>query len=69
MYILAAAFNDYGVNKSLAEYVMSQFESKDFPMTEIRTAINSAYNHSHKFGTKFYEDEEVIECALNKVDL
>tara|TARA_R110000868_G_scaffold54268_3_gene169915 strand:- start:3162 stop:5570 length:2409 start_codon:yes stop_codon:yes gene_type:complete len=67
VYILAAAFNDYGVNKSLAEYVMSQFESKDFPMTEIRTAINSAYNHSHKFGTKFYEDEEKISQVKQKI--
>jgi hypothetical protein len=67
VYILAAAFNDYGVNKSLAEYVMSQFESKDFPMTEIRTAINSAYSHSHKFGTKFYEDEEKISQVKQKI--
>jgi hypothetical protein len=67
VYILAAAFNDYGVNKSLAEYVMSQFESSDFPMTEIRTAINSAYNHSHKFGTKFYEDEEKISQVKQKI--
>ena len=29
VYILAAAFNDYGVNKSLAEYIMSQFETQD----------------------------------------
>lgn len=67
VYILAAAFNDYGVNKSLAEYVMSQFESSDFPMTEIRTAINSAYSHSHKFGTKFYEDEEKISQVKQKI--
>lgn len=67
VYILAAAFNDYGVNKSLAEYVMSQFETSDFPMTEIRTAINSAYNHSHKFGTKFYEDEEKISQVKQKI--
>ena len=28
VYVLAAAFNDYGVNKSLAEYIMSSFEVK-----------------------------------------
>ncbi len=67
VYILAAAFNDYGVNKSLAEYVMSQFETSDFPMTEIRTAINSAYSHTQKFGTKFYEDEEKLSQVKQKI--
>jgi len=33
VYILAAAFNDYGINKSLAEYIIGQFEQSDFPMS------------------------------------
>ena len=60
IYILAAAFNDYGINKSLAEYIMGQFESKDFPISEIKTTINSAYSHTQKFGTKYYEDNNKI---------
>ena len=43
MFILASALNDYGVNKSLSEYVMSQFVSTKHPMSEIQTIINSAY--------------------------
>ena len=33
VYVLAAAFNDFGVNRSLAEYVMSEFQTRDFPMS------------------------------------
>lgn len=67
VYILAAAFNDYGITKSLAEYVMSQFEAKDFPMSEIQTTINSAYSHTHKFGTKYYEDDEKVNQIKQKI--
>lgn len=67
VYILAAAFNDYGVTKSLAEYVMSQFEAKDFPMSEIQTTINSAYSHTHKFGTKYYEDDDKVNQIKQKI--
>lgn len=60
VYILAAAFNDYGVNKSLAEYIMTQFESKDFKLSEIKTTINSAYSQTQNFGSKYYEDEDKV---------
>jgi hypothetical protein len=66
-YILAAAFNDYGVNKSLAEYVMSQFASSDFPLSEIKQTIDSAYSHTNKFGTKYYEDEEKVSQIKQKI--
>ena len=67
VYILAAAFNDYGVTKSLAEYVMAQFEANDFPMSEIQTTINSAYSHTHKFGTKYYEDDDKVNQIKQKI--
>jgi hypothetical protein len=67
VYILAAAFNDYGVNKSLAEYIIGQFEQADFPMSEIRTTINSAYSHTSKFGTKYYEDTGRVSQLKKKV--
>ena len=66
-YILAAAFNDYGVNKSLAEYVMSQFASSDFPLSEIKQTIDSAYSHTNKFGTKYYEDEDKVNQIKQKI--
>lgn len=67
VFILAAAFNDFGVNRSLAEYIMSQFEAKDFTMAEIKSTINSAYSNTHKFGTKFYEDEDRINHIRGQV--
>ena len=60
VYILAAAFNDFGVSKSLAEYVMSGFASRDFTRNEIQTTINSAYQKTENFGSKYYEDEEKV---------
>ena len=54
------AFNDYGINKSLAGYVLNQFETDDFSLSEISRTIDSAYSNTHNFGTKYYEDEEAI---------
>jgi hypothetical protein len=65
---LAAAFNDFGVSKSLAEYVIGQMESSSFPMSEIRTTINSAYKSVEKHGTKFYEDEEELHKIRTKIN-
>ena len=57
-YVLAMAFNDFGINKSLAAYVLNQFANDDFNLREIETTINSAYRHTSNFNTKYYEDEE-----------
>lgn len=67
VYILAAAFNDYGVNKSLAEYIMSQFESQGFTMQEIKQTINSAYTQTQNFGSKYYEDEDRVNQVRMKL--
>lgn len=67
VFILASAFNEYGVSKSLAEYVMSQFQAKDFPLSEINTAINSAYKNTGKHGTKFYEDGDKLAQVRQKI--
>ena len=60
LFVLAMAFNDYGVNKSLAGYVLNQYQTSDFPLSEISRTIDSAYSNTHNFGTKYYEDEEKI---------
>ena len=67
VYILAAAFNDYGVNKSLAEYIMSQFESQGFSLQEIKQTINSAYTQTQNFGSKYYEDEDRVNQVRMKL--
>jgi len=41
VYVLAMAFNDYGINQSLAGYVLNQYATKDFPQREISRKIKT----------------------------
>ncbi len=66
-YVLAMAFNDFGINRSLAEYVLNRFATSDFPPSEIKTTIDSAYRNTDKFGTKCYEDEDRINAIRMKL--
>jgi hypothetical protein len=67
VYILAMAFNDFGINKSLASYVLNQYASDDFTVKEIADTIDSAYRHTANFGTKYYEDEDRINSIKAKL--
>ena len=60
VYILAMAFNDYGVQPSLAGYILNQYATKDFTQKEIKRTIDSAYSNRQNFGTKYYEDDVAI---------
>ena len=66
-YVLAMAFNDFGINKGLASYVLNQYASEDFSKREISRTIDSAYSHTTNFGTKYYEDEERINNIRAKL--
>ena len=63
VFILAMAFNDFGVNKSLASFVCGQYQSSGFTLSEIEATIASAYQNTAGFGSKFYEDKD----ALNEI--
>ena len=67
VYILASAFNDFGVNQTLAEYVMSQYSSDSFPPSEVKRTIQSAYSQRQNFGTKFYEDKDKVNFIKHKL--
>jgi hypothetical protein len=67
VYILAMAFNDFGINKSLASYVLNQYATEDFSVREIGMTIDSAYKHTSNFGTKYYEDEEKVNSIKAKL--
>lgn len=67
VYILAMAFNDFGINKSLASRMLNQYATEDFTVSEIGTAIDSAYRHTANFGTKYYEDEEQVNSIKAKL--
>tara|TARA_Y100001938_G_scaffold15346_2_gene18893 strand:+ start:10149 stop:12566 length:2418 start_codon:yes stop_codon:yes gene_type:complete len=67
VYVLAMAFNDYGINKSLASYVLNNYATQDFNLSEIHRTIESAYSHSQNFSTKYYEDEERVNNIKAKL--
>jgi hypothetical protein len=66
-YVLASAFNDFGVNKSLAGYILNNYQTKDFNENEITRTIDSAYSNTQNFGTKYYEDEERVQNIKMKL--
>jgi hypothetical protein len=66
-YILAMALNDFGINKSLASYVLGQYATESFDLGEIQRTIDSAYSNKQNFGTKAYQDEERINSIRAKM--
>jgi len=66
-FILASAFNDFGVTKALAEYVLYTYATENFTSQEIKTTIESAYSNTMNFKTKFYEDEEKVNKIKAKL--
>jgi len=66
-YVLAAAFNDYGINRSLAKYVLNKYISSDFSEREIVRTIESAYANTQNFATKYYEDEDRMNSVKAKL--
>jgi len=66
-FILAMAFNDYGINKSLASYVLNGFANESFSLSEITRTIDSAYANTQNFGTKYYEDDEQVNNIKAKL--
>jgi hypothetical protein len=66
-YVLAAAFNDFGINKALAVHVMNKYQAEDFTYKEIVRTIDSAYTQTQNFSTKYYEDEERVNSIKVKL--
>jgi hypothetical protein len=66
-FVLAAALNEYGVSRSLAEYILGQYATKDFPTSEIKTTVESAYRNVSAHNTKFFEDEETLSNVRRRV--
>tara|TARA_R100001480_G_scaffold154659_1_gene160714 strand:- start:293 stop:2707 length:2415 start_codon:yes stop_codon:yes gene_type:complete len=60
-FILAMAFNDFGISSTTATLVISQYQSRDFNATEISKTITSAYANTKNFNTKYYEDEDKLD--------
>ena len=67
VFVLASAFNRFGVSKTVAEYVMNTCSSQSFKQGEIKRTINSAYQNVQDFGTKYYEDEDKVNLIKAKL--
>ena len=67
VFILAMAFNDYGIAESLAGYILNQYSSKSFSLQEIKRTLDSAYANKNNFGTKYYEDADKINQIKTKL--
>ena len=67
VYVLAMAMNEFGVNKSLTEYVLANYATRDFNSAEIKRTIDSAYTNTQAFGTKYYEDEDKINTVKSQM--
>ena len=67
-FILASAFNEYGINKMLAERVLMGYSGNGFGQSEIRMVVESAYRNVVAHGTKYYEDDVSMSKIRNKIN-
>lgn len=67
LFKLAAALNDFGINKTEALNVCLQWECKDFPKREIDQVVSSAYKKKETFGTKYFEDNDAKEIIEKQI--
>ena len=56
-FIFASALNEYGINKTLAEFVLMKYVSKGFTESEVKATVDSAYKNVMAHNTKYYEDD------------
>jgi hypothetical protein len=69
LFILASAFNDFGIKQHEAERICFQFSEPDFTEREISKIIHSAYRKVENHGTRFFEDDAIkskIEKAIRQ---
>lgn len=67
LFILASAFNDFGVSEDSCKYFCSKYIQKDFTENEISRTIRSAYSKKASFGTKFFEDDRKATQVKNEL--
>jgi DNA-binding transcriptional MerR regulator len=66
-FVLAMAFNDYGIAKSLAGYILNRYVGNGFSQSEINRTIDSAYSNTANHGTKYYQDDERLQIIKDKL--
>lgn len=67
-YVLASALNEYGVPQHEAVTVISSnYQMEGFGLAEIETTVRSAYKNAAAFGTKVFENTEVIKQVKHQI--
>jgi hypothetical protein len=70
-FILACAFNEYGIDEDKTINFFLDFVRQDFPKTEILSLVRSAYSKKSKFNTKYFdvlnEKEEIVIDTTKQV--
>jgi hypothetical protein len=64
---IAAAFNDFGVDRMTATAYCMRYAEKDFNTNEIQSIIDSAYKNTSQFNTKFFEDSRRVKRLTHMV--
>ena len=59
LFKLAMALNCFGIDKSEAMNVLTEFQESDFTLSEIEALCKSAYKKVEVHGTRFFEDTSV----------
>ena len=59
-YVLARAFNKFGVSKMTATQVLMQAEQAGFSRAEIERIVESAYKHTDEWNTRSFEDRYTV---------
>lgn len=67
LYFLCQAFKEYGVAQHTALYEASKFAQSDFPVEEIKVTVWSAYKDMSTFGTKVFEDTDLLDEIQREV--
>jgi len=67
LFILASAFNDYGVSDSSAIYYCQRFIDKSFSQKEVERTVRSAYSKRANHGTKYFEDNTRVNQIKNEL--
>jgi len=59
MHLLCVYLNEFGVEHAAAFEHVRQYVLDDFPLSEIKNALNSAYKNKSKHNTRFFEDDKI----------
>lgn len=67
LFVLASAYNQYGISLDDAINSLLRFQQSDFDAMEITTTIRSAYKNVDEHNTKKFEDKDKVDAIAQLV--